>query len=626
MKLKVVFFILILHHLSLAAGLGVNISLPERGGTFVDLVKENYRWLDRSWKSLSASQVDAQGWPRVDAIYIYDGRPVAEWAGQIDDPEKYRIDLSGVYKCSFTGQALVSAEAGGAVLKLQYNPNDNRTTFDFYLAGPAGPEHGYFALSFTATKRSPDSRTGSGFTDFEMIRPGYNANNTQTFTDDFINTLTSVNFNAIRFMNFTGTNGSVPAYPKESLWADRKLPSDASQKSIPQIDKPEGAAWEYVIQLSNKVQMDVWINIQVSVTENYVYQLAKMLQSDLDPDLYIYVESSNEVWNTAPGFEQSRYNQAQAKALNIGEHENHARRTVQLAQIFADVFGSDALNNRIRVVLCSHKPMLKWWVGPMLQYIDDTFGPPSEYLYAIASQLYYGGGTEKGESVDRILDDCYAGITSQVNEIGGNQAGRKQWVLEARRWRLPGGYCSYEGGPDHGGGATENVANQIRAERHPRMAEIYKYNFDDCFWQLGANLAMQFTLSSAYNRYGCWGLTDDIAEPDRNHKFQAVRDLVGERSRDPDGGGVPEGYRLYQNYPNPFNKETTIKYGLPEAGHVNISLYNVMGKKITVLVDGWRKAGYHSVPLKDPDLASGVYFYRMKSNNFSRTQKGVIVR
>ena len=121
-----------------------------------------------------------------------------------------------------------------------------------------------------------------------------------------------------------------------------------------------------------------------------------------------------------------------------------------------------------------------------------------------------------------------------------------QWVAKAAAWNLVGGYCSYEGGPDYGGGDTINLDNRILCNRDPGMATEYKYNLDDAFFGLGANMAVQFTLTSAYTRYGCWGLTDDVAYPDRNYKFQAARDLLGEpgppgQATNPDPGNGETG-------------------------------------------------------------------------------------
>jgi len=514
--------------------LGVNISLPERCGTFTDQVRGNYRYETTSGQELTAGDVDSQGWPAIDCRYIVDWRPVAEWSGTIDDPEVYRCDMSGTYKCAITGQAtLTHIEGDFAIQNQVYDSGTNTTTFDI-VVDPPGPQHGVMILEFTNTKRTPTSPTNTGFTNFKMMRPGYPLDTTQIFTDAFINCLTSADFSYIRFKDFTVADGSDPVYPQTTEWADRKLPTDASQAPIAPIGKPSGACWEYVIELANLTGMDAWVNPVVSASTDYVTQLATMLKNNLNSNINIYVESSNEVWNTADPFViQANWNHAQAQALGLTDQQNHARRTVELAQIFESVFGAGSLNNRVRVMLCGHQPMRKWDVEPMRQYINDTFGPPKNYIYAVACQTYFGGAAAHGGgrynrySVQQLLQAAHDDITSQITDTGTNEAGRTQWIAMAASWNLTGGFCSYEGGPDYGGGGTGNLANRILCNRDPGMATEFKYNLDDAFFALGANLATQFTLTSAYTRYGCWGLTDDVTNPDRNYKFQAARDLLG---------------------------------------------------------------------------------------------------
>jgi hypothetical protein len=595
--------------------LGVNISLPERGGTFVDVVKENYRWSEAgSGGSLTAQQVDEHGWPTVDARYVLDYRPVAEWNNDIDDPEEYRIDVSGTYKCSLKGQATVTCNTGGSVSNQSYDPGSNTTTFDLTVSGPVGPGHGFILIDFTDTNRTASSATGTGFTEFRMLRPGYELNTTKTFTDEFISALTGIKFTVIRYMCFSNTNGRDPDYPDSTEWSDHKLKNDASQNRIPQINKNGGAAWEYIVGLSNLVKMDPWINIPVSATDEFITNVATLFRDSLDANLHLYVESSNEVWNTAPGFEQSRYNQAQATALGIGEHENHARRTIEIAQIFETVFGQGSLNDRVRVILCSHKPMLKWWVVPMLEYVNTTFGAPKNYLYGFACQTYYGGGVEDGESVTKILDDCHASITEQIDETGGtNEAGRIQWVAKAAEWELPGGLCSYEGGPDHGGGETTNMTNRILAERHERMGDIWTYNLDSAFFKVNANIAAQFTLTSSYNRYGCWGLTDDVTKPNRNYKYEAARKLADSLIpiKNPE---VNRGNRLFTCYcPIPFNPGMKIEYVLLKSSEVDVALFNSSGKLIRTIVSEKQNKDIYTVTWDGTDamgkrVASSIYF------------------
>lgn len=88
----------------------------------------------------------------------------------------------------------------------------------------------------------------------------------------------------------------------------------------------------------------------------------------------------------------------------------------------------------------------------------------------------------------------------------------------------------------------------------------------------------------------------------------------------------PEDFRLYNNYPNPFNPETSIKYALPENAVVKISLYDLLGCKIRDLVDDFLQAGNHEVILNASDLASGIYFVRMQTGDFSDCIKINLIR
>ncbi len=84
---------------------------------------------------------------------------------------------------------------------------------------------------------------------------------------------------------------------------------------------------------------------------------------------------------------------------------------------------------------------------------------------------------------------------------------------------------------------------------------------------------------------------------------------------------LPTILALHESYPNPFNPSAQIKFDLPEAGIVSLSVYDVLGRKITDLVNDHREAGYHSVTWNAHDQASGVYFARfIVSNDLGRVQ------
>ena len=93
---------------------------------------------------------------------------------------------------------------------------------------------------------------------------------------------------------------------------------------------------------------------------------------------------------------------------------------------------------------------------------------------------------------------------------------------------------------------------------------------------------------------------------------------------------VPNAYVLYQNYPNPFNPKTVISWNVGATRespiHVDLSIYNVLGQKVTTLVAGKQKAGFHSVEWDASGLASGVYYYKIQAGEFVDTKKLVLLR
>ncbi|HEX9007584.1 MAG TPA: T9SS type A sorting domain-containing protein, partial [Bacteroidota bacterium] len=92
------------------------------------------------------------------------------------------------------------------------------------------------------------------------------------------------------------------------------------------------------------------------------------------------------------------------------------------------------------------------------------------------------------------------------------------------------------------------------------------------------------------------------------------------------GENIPKVFELDQNYPNPFNPTTVIRYGLPHKASVTLTLYNTLGQKVAVLVNGSMEAGYHEVTLKGSHLASGPYFLRMEAGDFVQTRKMILMK
>ena len=135
--------------------------------------------------------------------------------------------------------------------------------------------------------------------DVKFIFPQYvNSYQNQTFTTEFLNFVKD--FQSIRFMDWLRTNDS-----PVKTWNERTLTSHYTQT------KNSGVAWEYIIELCNTAQKDAWINIPHQANDDYIQQLATLLKEKLNPNLKIYLEYSNEVWNGQ--FAQHAY------AGNIGQ-------------------------------------------------------------------------------------------------------------------------------------------------------------------------------------------------------------------------------------------------------------------------------------------------------------------
>jgi hypothetical protein len=83
---------------------------------------------------------------------------------------------------------------------------------------------------------------------------------------------------------------------------------------------------------------------------------------------------------------------------------------------------------------------------------------------------------------------------------------------------------------------------------------------------------------------------------------------------------------LSQNYPNPFNPSTTIKFELPKSTMVRLSVYDMLGREVSVLVNERREAGVHEVKFDASGLSSGVYFYRLTAGTFVQARKLLLLK
>jgi uncharacterized protein (TIGR03437 family) len=479
-----------------------------RSRAFVDLGR-----VFRAWAPASGSNpvpTDANGWPLTDAgTVIFDIRPVPAWAPPIDDPSAFQPDWSGVYSLSFQGQATVNTGDPGAVLSNQkWDAATNTTT----AALTVSPSLGLLVLTFSNTQRAPGAATNTGITSLQVIRPGYPAGTGQIYTSEFLDSLAP--FSVIRYMGFTSTNDAdAKTYPAATNWSDRHVITDATQQET--VGKV-GFAWEYAILLANQTGKDMWINIPVSATEDYIRQLAALLQTRLNPGIKIYIEHSNEVWN--PSFPQYNWNTLAATPEHLIDNlHRHISRLATISRIFGQVFGPGSINSRVCVIFA-------WWTiypdqyDTALSWVQSTIGPPSSLFYGIAMTHYYND-QQASTSAD------VPGVLAAMRADSDNGVSwTRQLKTIAGRYGLR--LTIYEGGPDNGGGSTTNIGNRILANRDPGMGTLVTHDIADNWFPLGGDLYMYFTESGTYSRYGCWGAVEDIANLN-TPKYNALAQLIG---------------------------------------------------------------------------------------------------
>jgi tetratricopeptide (TPR) repeat protein len=89
---------------------------------------------------------------------------------------------------------------------------------------------------------------------------------------------------------------------------------------------------------------------------------------------------------------------------------------------------------------------------------------------------------------------------------------------------------------------------------------------------------------------------------------------------------IPKEYSLYQNYPNPFNPTTRIKFDIPKDGLITLEIFDILGRRITKLVDEYKSAGSYEQVFNASSLASGVYVYKLQAGDFVSSKKMILLK
>lgn len=355
-------------------------------------------------------------------------------------------------------------------------------------------------------------------------------NTDQIFNPEFLEKTSS--YNLLRFMDWMNTNNS-----DQEEWINRPQVLDlhyTPQEGV--TGYGDGVPIEVMVSLSNTLDKTPWFNIPHKATDEYVREFASLVKDQLNDNLSIYVELSNEVWNGQ--FEQAHY--ARQQGLLAGYDNNpvsagvdwFSKRTVDVIKIWEEVFGDQA--DRVIGVLGAQAAN-PWIASRALEFnwSDNPLTNEEAGIDAVAIAPYFGGylGSSQYQHIveDWSLDELFDELT-EGGLISEQSALERSfdWMRNYNQLTNSEGLelIAYESGQHLvGHGGVEN--NQditdlfIAANNDPRMGELYKEYYSQWF-QLGGDDITAFNDITRNSKWGSWGLLSNVYQ-DSSPKWDAIQ-------------------------------------------------------------------------------------------------------
>ena len=513
---------------------------------FLNAFESARQWIPQSW---GVSSREGGGFD-----YIWDTGESADldldpdgWVKSLPAPED-EPEYSSVSTLMFRdvgeyrgGKYVVLYEGEGAIeygLDAQKDKNASTHGRDIIDVTPTSA-----GILLRITNTDPNN-TGDYLRNIKVMPEAYEYARDEIFNPEFLEKLQP--FDTLRFMDWMATNHSL-----QGEWSDRPIPGSSRFSG-------EIASVESMVQLANQTDSDPWFTMPHMATDEYVTNFAQYVRDNLDPKLKVYVEYSNEVWNN--DFAQGRWIENQGKLefadSNVGDFGKRmdwfGKRTTEITQIWDDVFDTD--KERVVGVLGAQAANT-WTAKRPLDYAwaDNPLDHEEYGIDAIAIAPYFGSyiGKPKYESeienwIDRsntvALDNLFEEITQGgvLNDAphGGALQQSYDWTTSyaalAEQENLD--LITYESG-QHLNGTGQVQENEaisdlfIAANRDPRMGEIYKQYFTTLD-ELGVDLSLNYTDVSRYNKYGSWGLLENILQTD-SPKYNAIKDITNKDTQEP---------------------------------------------------------------------------------------------
>jgi hypothetical protein len=313
-------------------------------------------------------------------------------------------------------------------------------------------------------------------------------------------------FKVIRFMKWqSATESNTPVN-----WATRNKADHAD------YTKRDGVPIEVMMETANRLQADPWFTIPWNADADYVARFAIYVRDHLAPGHRVYVETGNEVWNSAYPVYQQACDEARSEGLHSAEggsapacaDERYAEKTRQVMAIWSNVFAG-RMDRLVRVFAYHH---LRPYGSDKLLAYQDAY----KSVDALATAPYFGHDVIESMTGEEIM----AALPAKVDEVL-DFADRQKAV--ARKYGLR--YITYEAGQHIVFRNNLPLLKQVQAD--PRMQQVYARFISGWKDRVGDTLTL-FALTGGPSQYGSWGAVDYAGQPlSQTPKMRAIRDFLG---------------------------------------------------------------------------------------------------
>lgn len=319
---------------------------------------------------------------------------------------------------------------------------------------------------------------------------------------------------ALRFMDWANINWS-----PEVSWSTRRLPTDDNSEvyidGLSTTDPNPGIAYEWMIDICNRLQKDLWVCIPAKADAGYWTQLATLIHAKLQPALKVYVEYSNETWNDQ--FGQKQYTLDQGVALDLpGGNEYYKGQSFVVLQslhifdAFESVFGADQMGSRVVRVFAYGGNTDTGRQALRDVYVSTTYNTTPQIIDMLAFAPYIGSSLDGASPT--IRTEFHATIDS-VAAVEVAQA-----VADIAEFSIPK-LGAYEGG-------QHLLLNSQMWSMNPYIYDEYRYMLDK--WSESFALFMHYTHTAAWTNdagKSSWGALDHTGQASSEaHKYRALVD------------------------------------------------------------------------------------------------------